>query len=382
MNDTDTRQNIFEHFNKAKKILIPLAARPSGDGLAAALALSQFLKKLDKEPHVVCQNGLPAKLSFLPDNEQVVSDIEHSSGFVIRVRTDAAPLDELSYHLDEQAGVVDIFLKPKSGQYKPEDVGFRADRFPYDLVVTLNTPSLDMLGDLYDKNTDLFFETPIVNIDHHPNNEHYGELNYIDITATATTEILLELLENFEAGLIDPDIATNLLAGILIETESFRHIKTTPKAFLKASSLVSIGARQQDIVRHLYKTRSVGLLKLWGRALARIKEAQGLPLVYSILREEDLQKAGSRDVEGVFSEMLASLKNNKMVALLAQTGADTVDGHLYIHPNLPLSDIAAILETDKIEESGLRFFIKGKTLSEAEEDFLSRMNKASEILNR
>ncbi|MDP2932507.1 MAG: DHH family phosphoesterase, partial [bacterium] len=281
MADISIQQQIFESLNKANRILIPLASSPSGDSLAAALAMYSFLKKLNKEPWLVSFGSVPDRFDFLPQHHEVRDNLEQTRGFVVSVRTEAAPLDELSYHLDEQSQTLNIFLRPKEGHYEPSDVSFKSDKFPYDLVMVLGQPSLDTLGRLYDENTDLFFETPIINIDHHANNEHFGEINLIDITATSTTEILVEMLENFEAGLIDADIATNLLAGILIETNSFQHVKTTPKAFLKASSLISMGAEQQEIIRHLYKTKSVSLLKLWGRALARLKEIPALGLSYS-----------------------------------------------------------------------------------------------------
>ena len=375
MIDPSVQKQIFDHLNKASRILIPLGINPSGDGVAAALALSQFLKKIEKDPQVVCAGNIPEKLKFLPGTDQVVRKLEESRGFVISVRTAETPLDELSYHLDEKAGVVNIYLKPKDGQYSPDDVTFRLDKFPYDLVVALDLPSLDLLGDLYDKNTDLFFETPIINIDHHPNNEHFGEINLVDITATSTTEILMELLENFEAGLIDSDIATNLLAGILVETNSFQHIKTTPKAFLKASSLISLGANQQEIIKHLYKTKSVSLLKLWGRALARLKEVPELGLVYSMLKADDLAKSGSREVKEVMSELVASLSDNKIILLLAEEAPGVINGYYHLHPNIPALEVANLLTAEMTNSQSGQFRFSGKTLAEAEAEVLSRLEK-------
>lgn len=375
MPDPNIQKQIFEHINRANRILIPLGSAPSGDSLAAALALKFFLKKLDKEAWVVAPEGVPKKFKFLPGTDTIVNRLEDSSGFVISVRTENAPLEELSYHQDDENQVLNIYLKSKEGKYEREDVNFSSDTFPYDLIIVLDIPSLDMLGKLYDENTDLFFETPIINIDHHANNEHFGEINFVDITATSTTEILMDLLENFESGLIDGDISTNLLTGILVETNSFQNIKTTPKAFLRASSLISMGANQQEIIKQLYKTKSIALLKLWGRALARIKEIPELDLSYTKLSVEDIEKSGSDEIFGVMEELIASLTQAKILILLAEVKPLEILGYYQIHPNLPAVDFATRFSAEMINGHIGKFVISGKNLKEAETEVLDRIDK-------
>jgi len=243
----------------------------------------------------------------LPHVSEIKHELEASQSFVISVNTSQAALDELSY--EAKPDRVDIFLKPKTGKFSQTDVSFKSARFPYDLIITLHTPSLDNLGEIYEKNTDLFFETPIINIDHHPNNEYYGQINHVDLTATSTAEIVANLIEEFESGLMDESIATSLLTGIIVETNSFQHVKTTPKAFLKASQLIAQGGRHQDIIRELYKTKSISLLKLWGRALARLREIKELSMAYSIVNFQDIEKTAAKpeDISGVMKELVVSL---------------------------------------------------------------------------
>lgn len=380
MTEAHIQKQIFDSINKANRILIPLSFSPGGDSLSAALALHNFLKKLNKEPSLVCTGSIPERYGFLPGSAEVGDGLEQARSFVISVKTESAPLDEISYHLDEAGQTLNIFLSAKEGRYDPGDVSFRSDKFPYDLIVTLGVPSLDLLGDLYDKNTDLFFETPIINIDHHPNNEHFGEINLVDVTATSTAEVLMELLESFESGLIDSQIATDLLAGILIETNSFQHIKTTPKAFLKASNLISLGARQQEIIRHLYKTKSSGLLKLWGRALSRLKELPNSGVAYSIISSEDISESGSTDVERVFEELVSSLSDYKIVVLLAELRPGEVSGYLHIHPNFSSLEIANLLSAQMTEATSGLFHFSWKSVREAESELLSRLDKLKDRL--
>jgi len=382
MPDTSIQQQIFDRINRSHKILLPLPERPHADSVSAALALASFLKKLDKEPHIVSGGPLDERYRFLPSSGTIDTRLAESRGFVISVRTAALPLSDVSYRVDDKSKKVEFFLKAEGGQYKPEDVTFRSDSFPYDLIITLDIPTLDLLGQLYESNTDLFFETPIINIDHHAANEHFGEINLVDITAAATTEILVELLEQFESGLIDADIATNLLCGILVETNSFQHIKTTPRVFMRASSLISIGANQQEIVRNLYKTKSMGLLKLWGRALARIRQAPEFQLSYSLLRKDDFIKAGTKDAEAVMRELISLLTDAKLIMLLAELEENHIIGYLQVHQNSPVVEIANLLQGEMYNGALIKFEFLDKNLTDAEAEVLRRLEKIKEKLVR
>ena len=371
----EIEQQIFDSVNKAKRILVALSQNANGDGLGAGLALFEFLKKLEKEPELVSTVGDLGPYRFLPGIENLKTEVSVFQSFVISVAKTNAQLSELSY--EEQSDRVDIFLKPSSGKFSPQDVTFRTAKFPYDLIIVLDTPALEHLGVLYERNTDFFFETPIVNIDHHPNNEQFGEINLVDLTATSTAEILAGLIESFEAGLIDDRIATNLLTGIIVETNSFQHIKTTPKAFLKASSLIAQGGRHQDIIRELYKTKNISLLKLWGRALARLREVKDLQVAYSLLSAMDLQKSGSpeEDVFGVMQELVANLAGRKIVFLLAETSGGDVLGYFYFHPSVRAQLVVETLGGQMLNGSMASLRVVGANILEVEKTVLEKLQK-------
>lgn len=380
MANNNIEQQIFDSLGKAKHILIVLSQNAHGDALGAGLAFYSFLKKLEKEPELLCNSGNLGTFAFLPGVENIKSDLPLSQSFVISVATKNAELDELSYEVKDNR--VDIFLKPKSGKFESSDVSFRSGKFPYDLIVTLDTPSLEHLGPVYEKNTDLFFETPVINIDHHPANEHYGQINLVDLTATSTSEILTAMIEEFEAGLIDEHIATNLLTGIIVETNSFQHIRTTPKAFLHASSLIAKGGRHQEIVRELYKTKSISLLKLWGRALARLKEVSDLGLTYSLISYSDLEKAGS-SAEGVLDvmrEMILSLAGRKIIMFLAEIKPSEIVGYFYLHSSIKPQIVTAALSGQMLNGYLGTFKLSKKNLLEAESEVLERLGRIKQQL--
>ncbi len=374
----EAEQQIFEAINKSKRILIALSQNANGDGLGAGLALFDFLKKLEKEPELVSTSPDASAYQFLPGIENLKNTISAEQSFVISVAKTSAQLEELSYEdLPER---VDIFLKPRSGKFLSADVSFRSAKFPYDLIFVLDTPALDHLGALFEHNTDFFFETPTVNIDHHPNNEHFGEINLVDLTATSTSEILAGLIEDFEAGLMDDKIATNLLAGIIVETNSFQHIKTTPRAFLKASSLIAQGGRHQDIIRELYKTKNISLLKLWGRALARLREVKELQVVYSLLSAADLEKVGAteEDILGVTRELVANLAGRKVIFLLAETASGEIVGYFQFHPSVRTQLVMSALGGQMLNGSMGELRVRGPNLPELEKRVLETLQKIKE----
>src|SRR3989344_2702705 len=374
-NNNGIERQIFDHIAKANRILVALPQNPNGDSIGSGLALRSFLLKQGKEPEVVCSTTDFSHFGFLPGLESVKREIQAFQSFVVSLRTSTVALDELSY--EQHPDRVDIFLKPKDGKFTKDDVSFRTARFPYDLIVVLDTPSLDQLGELYEQNTDLFFETPVINIDHHPNNEQYGAINLADVTATSTAEILTGLVENFEADLIDSDMATNLLAGIIVETNSFQHIKTTPRAFLKASNLISWGGRQQDIIRELYKTKNVPMLKLWGRALARLREVDELGLAYSLVNLSDLAKTGTHaeDILQVMKELAGSLRERKMIMFLAEVASEEVLAYFYLHPNIKSQVVAGVLGGQMLNGNLVTFQSKGLDLGLVEKDALEKLLK-------
>ena len=371
-------QQIIDNLNRAKRVLVALPQNPNGDGLGAGLALYSFLLKLEKEPEIVSAARDFGLFGFLPGIEKIQNRLQVFQSFVVSVATADTKLDELSYEVKEKQ--VDIFLKPKAGRCEAKDITFKTAKFPYDLIITLDAPSLEHLGEVYEKNTDLFFETTVVNIDHHPSNEHYGEINLVDLTATSTSEILASLIENFEENLIDDRIATNLLTGIIVETNSFQLLKTTPKAFLRASSLIAKGGDHQQIVKELYKTKHISLLKLWGRALARLKELKEYGLAYSLVNESDLLKsgAGAEDILGVMKELVANLGGRKLIVFLAQTGNQEVTGYFHLHPSLKAQVVASALGGTMLNGSLGHFRLSGKGLVEAEKELLEKLGKIKE----
>jgi len=178
----------------------------------------------------------------------------------------------------------------------------------------------------------MFSNIPLINIDHHASNNHFGRINYVDIMASATTEMLIQLIADFEKEeekkLMDEDIATLLLAGIITDTGSFQNANTTPRSFAASALLIKFGARQQEIIQHVFKTKNLSTLKLWGRILSKIKVNDQHNIVWSVVSNRDLHETHSTPDEtgGIIDELLSNAPGSEIVILIKEKDEGIISG--------------------------------------------------------
>lgn len=281
------KQQASDSLNKSQNILIPLRQDFSADSLGSALALALLLKQIGKNPEVVTQQEIPSRLSFLPGLEKIKKEPSSWRDFIISIDTSQKHIRQLRY--ETKGSILKIYLGGPDN-LEQKDIRLEPGPFLYDLIITLGTPDLETIGPLYEKYSELFFEKPILNIDHRAANEHYGEINLIEPTAGSSAEIIADLINSFFPNQITPEIATCLLAGIVDETHSFQKPNATPQTFSLASFLISQGAEKETIVQSLYKTKPLNYLKLWGRLLTRLDYRPENNLAWTEAYPEDFLK--------------------------------------------------------------------------------------------
>lgn len=110
----------------------------------------------------------------------------------------------------------------------------------------------------------------LVNIDHHPDNRRFGDLNWVEISASATGELVYDLIQDLGWPLT-PEVATALYTAIVTDTGFFRYSNTTPKALAVASRLVAAGAQPAQVANHLFEQRRLEGLHFLGALLQRIE---------------------------------------------------------------------------------------------------------------
>lgn len=297
----------FKKFlDNSKEVLILIPENPDCDAISSAYGLCFFLEKIGCIPTVAVSSEIPDRFSFLPRPERIVHDVSGARDFVLSFDTSRNKITGI--RKEQKGDTLNIFLTPEKGSLNPKDFSFILAKFKYDLVITINCPDLEKLGSIYFNNPDLFFEIPIANIDSHSNNESFGQINLVDVTACSSSEIIAKTLGEIDKGATDKNIATCLLAGIICSTDSFQKKNTTPRCLLVAADLMEKGAEQQEIVRWLYKTQPLHELKLMGRVMAKVNWEEDAKIVWAPLSIEDFVQ--SRSNPEILPIILEKLKEN------------------------------------------------------------------------
>lgn len=109
----------------------------------------------------------------------------------------------------------------------------------------------------------------IINIDHHPYGEQFGDLNYVDPSASATGAIIYRIMQ--AAGYaIDTDTALCVYVAIVTDTGCFRYSNADPEAFQISSELVAQGINTWSVAEKLYESQPLKRLELLALALATL----------------------------------------------------------------------------------------------------------------
>lgn len=327
------KQQIAELIRSSQKILLTTHQGPDGDAIGSLLATQRVLKKLGKAVDAVASADIPAVFGFLPGFDELKRNFKVSRDFVISLKTAQVKVEKLGYKASEDGSLLNIFITPKAGSFRPEDVELSSGNASYDLIIVLDAPEIERLGPIFEENAPLFYETPLINIDHHPANDHFGKINWVDITATSTAEILVALFESLggSAGmnLIDEDVSTCLLTGIITDTGSFQNQNTTPKSLTVAAQMVAAGARQQQIIVNIFKMKPLSTLRLWGKVLERVRYVRDGNFIWSVAYEKDLAETGAQphEISGVLDEVMKATAEANFALLLTER-ADQVHGSL------------------------------------------------------
>jgi bifunctional oligoribonuclease and PAP phosphatase NrnA len=256
--DRDAARDALELLRGAKLVLTPTHQNVDADGLASAIALRLALQPLGVNlVPMVSDGNLPASLDFLPGYDEV-----------------------LVYGRDEL----------------PD----------YDLLCLVDCSDRRRLGAFYRDDPDrVSGQVPIVNIDHHVTNDRFGQVNIVEPTASAASEIVADLLEEWDTTL-DRDIAQCLLSGIYGDTLGLRTDSTTARTMRTAASLVDAGADPVPVVDALFRIKPRSTVCLWEKALRNVQYTGGL--IWTELTKDTLDRCGAdaSEAEGLVNFLVGT----------------------------------------------------------------------------
>ena len=100
------------------------------------------------------------------------------------------------------------------------------------LVIALDVPNLHRIDGIEN-----IKYKEMIKIDHHPFEDKFGEVEFVDILSSSVCELLTRLIYNTKLK-INKEIASNLFLGIVSDSDRFLVGSTSKKTFLTAYKLI------------------------------------------------------------------------------------------------------------------------------------------------
>jgi len=259
-------ERIVDAIRRRQRFVISSHSRPDGDSIGSQLAMAFALRALGKHAHVVNADRAPAPLLQFPG----VAAIEIADAV--------------------------------SGEY--------------DAAIIMEC------GDLARTGVTGLDRYHVINIDHHPGNTGYGQLNWFDSSAAACAEMVLDLIDALGVPL-QPEIATHIYLAILTDTGSFHYSSISPRTFDICRRTLEAGVDPVRVARNVYDSNNMGRLKLFGAVLSamQLDPTGRIAIVY--LDHEMAREAGGtyEDTEGLINLPL-TVKEIEAVVFFKQTEGD------------------------------------------------------------
>jgi hypothetical protein len=236
----DPKQQIVEKLHNANNILVTVSANPSVDQLAACIGLTILLNKMNKHATAVFSGKVPSTIEFLKPEETIEANTDSLRDFIIAL--DKAKADKLRYKVEDE--VVKIFITPYKASINDKDLIFSQGDFNVDVVVALGVHQAQDLDEAIKAHGRILHDAVVICINTEPGGE-LGGINWQDASASGVSELVSTLAADLGQNLLDGQIATALLTGIVAETGHFSNQKTTPKTMTSSAALLTAGANQQ-----------------------------------------------------------------------------------------------------------------------------------------
>lgn len=265
----------IQNFEKAKtlleqssSILLTTHERTDGDDLGSVLALAHYLKSVGKKVSIVVTGGVPQALEYMPLANEVTESISKSDS---------------ENHFD---------LLVISGCSVRERVN-------HEQILNLKIPTL--------------------NLDHHPDNQMFGDVNVVDSTKSSVAELTYDFFK-YCGWEISYESAVCLLTGIVTDTGIFMHSNTEASTLAAAADLVARGARISTVTKNTYEGKDITSLKAWAKAISNAHFDPQKQMIYSVLTSEDLTVLGNPPMDTFrgLAETLNKVPEAKFAMFLKQ----------------------------------------------------------------
>lgn len=274
-------QEFGDLISRAERILIISHIRPDGDAVGSLLGLGLMLEELGKEVNLVLEDGVPLVFHHLTGADRV----------------------------------------------SREAVGI------YDLVIAVDSSDVGRIGSVLDE-----YGEPDVNIDHHPTNTHFANLNLVRENAVATVEIIYDLALALSLPINLP-IAEALLTGLLTDSLGFRTSNSSARTLRLAAELMDRGANLQVLYRKAMLEKSLEAVRYWGQGLSRIQREDRLIWTSLTLEDRKLTEYPGRD-DADLVNILARIRDTDVCVVFVEQTDGSVKVSWRAQPGFDVAGIA------------------------------------------
>ena len=243
----NAKQQIVERVRQSTNILVTVNNNPSVDALSAALSLALMLNKLDKHATAVFSGATPPAINFLEPSKTFENNVDSLRDFIIALDKEKA--DRLRYKVEDD--VVKIFITPYRTTITDKDLQFSQGDFNVDLIIALGVENRDELDKAITAHGRILHDATVATINAANQKSSLGSIDWQDSAASSLCEMLVGLSESLQANILDQQISTAMLTGIVAATERFSNQHTTPRVMTMAAQLMAAGANQQLIANNL-----------------------------------------------------------------------------------------------------------------------------------
>jgi len=279
-----TFKQTASYLKKHDNYIILTHASPDGDTLGAGYALYYGLKEIGKAASVICPDLIPQKYNYF------VHETDH------------------------------IELNGST-------------------VVAVDVADKRLLGSL----EEMFGEIVDLSIDHHISNTKYSKNLYLDANASATCEIIFELLSLMKVN-INGLTAKALYTGIATDTGCFKYSNVTDKTHSIAAQLYEYPIDAADINKLMFDMKSKNLLELERMVLDTAEFHFDDKCMLLAVTAEMQKKTGCSgpELEGI-AVISRSVVGVDAGVTIKQTGDNTFKVSLRTYPPLDASVICKLL---------------------------------------
>lgn len=239
-----TLNQIKELITKNNSGIIALPAKATPDAVAAATTLYLALTKMGKTVSLVASETPQSDLIGVDKIQNSLST--GGNNLVVSFPYTEGSIDKVDYKIEDDR--FNLIIAPREGHEKlqPKDVQFSYAGGKIEFIIVVDTPNLNALGEIYQKNENKFSGRNIINIDRHLINNNYGTINMVVKTSSSTSELVYQVTRALGIE-IDKDMATNLYMGIATATNTFSSYSVNADTFEAVSHLLRAGAVRRPI---------------------------------------------------------------------------------------------------------------------------------------